>query len=83
MPQMSTSIFIAKATLRTNVFPSQTFMSAPLFTQVRCASDDRVKNDSKEIDLADELKPINIRLAQQKDSQIYTYSDYVDKYEKE
>ncbi|GET89561.1 cytochrome c oxidase assembly factor, putative [Leishmania tarentolae] len=41
------------------------------------------RSGGKDIDIVDQEKPIHIRVAEQKDSQIYTYSEYVEKHELE
>ncbi|KAG5501978.1 hypothetical protein JKF63_04249 [Porcisia hertigi] len=41
------------------------------------------RSGGKDIDIVDQEKPVHIRVAEQKDSQIYTYSEYVEKHEME
>ena len=41
------------------------------------------RSGGKDIDIVDQEKPIHIRVAEQKDSQIYTYNEYVERHEME
>ncbi|KAG5476498.1 hypothetical protein LSCM1_04210 [Leishmania martiniquensis] len=41
------------------------------------------RSGGKDIDIVDQEKPTHIRVAEQKDSQIYTYNEYVEKHELE
>lgn len=41
------------------------------------------RSGGKDIDIVEQEKPIHIRVAEQKDSQIYTYNEYVEKHEME
>lgn len=41
------------------------------------------RSGGKDIDTVDQEKPVHIRVAEQKDSQIYTYTEYVEKHEME
>lgn len=41
------------------------------------------RSGGKDIDIVDQEKPVHIRVAEKRDSQIYTYSEYVEKHELE
>lgn len=55
---------------------------AALCTPHRHASNS-ARSGGKDIDIVDQEKPIHIRVAERKDSQIYTYNEYVEKHEME
>ncbi|KAG5499647.1 hypothetical protein JIQ42_05122 [Leishmania sp. Namibia] len=61
---------------------SSAMLSRALSGSARYASNS-ARSGGKDIDIVDQEKPTHIRVAEQKDSQIYTYSEYVEKHELE
>ncbi|KAG5476780.1 hypothetical protein CUR178_03965 [Leishmania enriettii] len=61
---------------------SSAMLSRALSGSARYASNS-ARSGGKDIDIVDQEKPTHIRVAEQKDSQIYTYTEYVEKQELE
>lgn len=61
--------------------PPTTTVTA-LATSVRHAANN-ARSGGKDIDIVDQEKPVHIRVAENKDSQIYTYTEYVERHEAE
>lgn len=62
---------------------SASVATAVPLTVARRHATNSARSGGKDIDIVDQEKPIHIRVAEQKDSQVYTYTEYVEKHERE
>ncbi|KPI82929.1 putative electon transport protein SCO1/SCO2 [Leptomonas seymouri] len=74
--------FSSLSAQRVHVLGSLARAQTTLVLSTRWASNS-ARSGGKDIDIVDQEKPIHIRVAEQKDSQIYTYNEYVEKHEME